>query len=332
MNEGFRNILIRMARSFRLDRMISWTGQDTVFPFYHTLSSEALPHISHLYRVAKPDEFKKDMDQLLKYFDALSMEDYLEGKAGKQGRPGMVLTFDDGLKGCHDIVAPLLKERGIPATFFLNNKFIDNKGLFYRYKASLLIHQVMGDCRARERVAAFLRIDRQQVEASIRLIGWAQAALLDALAKEAELDFSGYLRDRPVYMSSEEVNELIEWGFDIGAHSSDHADFSLLETDEMINQIKSSIRDLQQRFGIQTAWFSFPFSSDRVPGKVIDTLLDEGTAKALLGTAGLKRSRRREYIQRIPMEKYQTAALEAMKTEYFYYLLKAPLGRNRLRQ
>jgi peptidoglycan/xylan/chitin deacetylase (PgdA/CDA1 family) len=244
----------------------------------------------------------------------------------------MVLSFDDGLKGCHDIVAPLLKERGIPATFFLNNKFIDNKGLFYRYKASLLIHMVVGDCRVREKVAAFLKIDKQQVEASIRLIGWAQAALLDALAREAELDFSGYLRDRPVYMSSEEIKKLIEWGFDIGAHSSDHADFGLLEPDEMLERIRSSISDLQKRFGIQTSWFSFPFTSDRVPGKVVDTLLDEGTATALLGTAGLKRSRRRAYIQRIPMEKYQVAALEALKTEYFYYLLKAPLGRNRLRQ
>jgi len=31
------------------------------------------------------------------------------------------------------------------------------------------------------------------------------------------------------------------------------------------------------------------------------------------------------------MEQYNTPALETLKTEYFYYLLKMPLGRNRLR-
>lgn len=332
MNERFRHSLTSMSRSLSLDKMISWSGQGTVFPFYHTVSKESLPHISHLYRVLKPGEFEKDLDQLLNYFDPLSLGDYLEGKGGKQGRPAMVLTFDDGLKECYDIVAPLLKDRGIPATFFLNNKFIDNKGLFYRYKASLLIHQVMEDCRTREKVAAFLKIDKEQVETSIRMIGWDQAALLDALAREVELDYTGYLRRRPVYMSSKELKDMLEWGFEIGAHSSDHSDFTMLEPEEMMNQIKSSIRDLKKRFGIHTAYFSFPFTSDGVPRKVIDTLLDEGTATALLGTAGLKRTGKTAYIQRIPMDKYQTDALETMKTEYFYYLLKAPLGRNRLRQ
>ena len=106
-----------MARLMNLDRMISWSGQRSVFPFYHTLSPESLPHISHLYRVIKPDAFEKDLDQLLKYFEPLSLEDYLRGEEEKGGSRSMVLTFDDGLKGCYDFVAPLLKKKGI--TLFL---------------------------------------------------------------------------------------------------------------------------------------------------------------------------------------------------------------------
>ena len=321
-----------MASSLDLERMISWSGQKSVFPFYHTLSPDSLPHISHLYRVLKPAEFEAGLDQFLKHFEPLSLGEYLEGKRDNRAKKSMVLSFDDGLKECYDIVAPLLKKRGVPAVFFLNNKFIDNKGLFYRYRASLLIHQVREDCRAREKVAAFLKIGDEQVETSIRMIGWNQRALLDALAREAELDVTGYLRNRPVYMSTKEVEDLLEWGFEIGAHSSDHADFTQLEPDEMTAQVSSSIRDLEKRFGIHTAYFSFPFSSDGVPAKVTDTLLEEGTARALLGTAGLKRTGSLAYIQRIPMEKYQLSALDILKTEYFYYLLKAPLGRNRLRQ
>ena len=118
----------------------------------------------------------------------------------------------------------------------------------------------------------------------------------------------------------------------MGGHSPDHMDFAGLDPDQMAEQVRSSIEDLQKRFSIQTAYFSFPFTSDGVPWKVIDTLLEEGFATALLGTAGLKRTGRRAYIQRVPMEKYETTALETLKTEYFYYLLKKPMGRNRLRQ
>lgn len=332
MKERIRNTITSMARSMKIDRLVRWSGQHNIFPFYHTVSPEPLAHVSHLYRVLKPAEFEEDLDQLLLSFDTISLGDYLEQRPGKGTKPTMALSFDDGLKGCYDFIAPLLKKKGIPATFFLNNKFIDNRGLFYRYKASLLIHQVQSDCRAREYVAAFLKINLDQVEASIRMIGWDQRALLDALAVEAGLDYSFYIQTNQVYMSSAEVEDLLKWGFDIGAHSSDHADFTRLDASEMKEQVRASIEDLQRRFKTNTAYFSFPFTSDGVPWKVINSLLDEGTAAALLGTAGLKRTGKRSYIQRVPMEKYNTSALDTLKTEYLYYLMKMPLGRNRLRQ
>lgn len=331
MNHKTRNILSSIARPVSLNRLISWSGKNSFFPFYHTVSPQPLPHISHIYRVIKPADFERDLDQLLQWFQPVSLGEYLEHAGEKRGRRSMVLTFDDGLKGCYEFIAPLLKKKGVPAIFFLNNKFIDNRELFFRYKASLLVHQVKEDCRAMENVAAFLRIPEEQVETSIMMIGYEQRALLDALASEAELDFSAYLQSKPVYMNTSEVKELIRWGFDIGGHSSDHVDFTCLEPTEMIQQVRASIEDLQQRFGINSGYFSFPFTSDGVPEKVIDTLLEEGIPAALLGSAGLKRTGKPAFIQRVPMEQFEIPALEALKTEYLYYLLKRVLGRDRLR-
>ena len=331
MKERTWNTLTSLARPMKIDRLSRWSGQTSVFPFYHTVSSEPLPHIHHLYRVLKPEEFERDLEELLKYFEPVSLGSYLENSEGKRGRRRMVLSFDDGLLESHSYIAPLLRKRGIPATFFLNNKFIDNRALFYRYKASLLIHQAREDCRTREQIAAFLKIPEEQLEVSIRMIAYDQRALLDALAREVELNYSVYLRSKPVYLSSIEVKELLEWGFDIGAHSTDHLDFSGLEEDEMIRQVRSSIKDLQQRFGINTSYFSFPFTSDGVPKKVIESLLKEGGGTALMGSAGLKRTGNPAFIQRIPMEKHEATALETMKTEYLSYLLKSVIGKSRLR-
>jgi len=331
MNNLTRKRLLSLARLAKLQSMIRWSGQSVIFPFYHTISDQDLPHISHLYKLIKTVDFERDLDQLLKLFEPLSMGEYLDKPEGKRRKPAMVLTFDDGLKGCHELIAPLLRRKGIPATFFLNNKFIDNKALFYRYKASLLIHQIREDCRAKERVSEFLKISQEQVEASIMMIGYDQRALLDALARQVELDFSTYLRFKPVYMNSSEIKELLDWGFTIGAHSSDHRDFGGLKREEMIEQVGVSIKDLQDRFNISTRYFSFPFTSDGVPKGVINKLLDEKVATMLMGTSGLKRTGKAGYMQRIPMEQYEISALEALKVEYLYFLLKGPLGRNSLR-
>lgn len=331
MKEQFTRHIASVARSADLNRMIKLSKQSLVFPFYHVVAEDTLPHVSHLYRVRRTAEFEKDLDSLLKYFEPMDMAEYLEESGKKRAKRGMVLSFDDGLKECQQIIAPLLKKKGIPAIFFLNNRFIDNHGLFYRYKASLIIHQVRDDCRVMERVSAFLKIPQKHVEESIRMIGPHQNSLLETLAGEAGIEYAAYLKDHPVYMNSEEVNELLDWGFEIGGHSMDHLIFSSMDPEEMVEQVKMSIEDLKFRFKVDTRYFSFPFTSDGIPRKVINRILDEGLASALFGTGGLKKTGRPDYIQRIPMEGHRASALETLQTEYLYYLMKVPFGKNRLR-
>jgi hypothetical protein len=55
-------------------------------------------------------------------------------------KPLLHLSFDDGLSACYDTIAPILLRKGVPATFFLNPAFIDNKALMFRYKISLCLN------------------------------------------------------------------------------------------------------------------------------------------------------------------------------------------------
>ena len=326
-----RKAILPLAHKCKLPLLIRLSGQHCVFPFYHTVAEQQPPHLAHVYRVRTPKEFEQDMDLLLKEFEPVSLGDYLSRPDKDKGKTTMVLSFDDGLKECHTHIAPLLKKKGIPAVFFLNNSFIDNKGLFYRYKASLLVHRVKEDSKARKQTSEILKIKDEQLEKFLMMIGFNQRDLIDALAEKAGLDFAKYLNQSPVYLNSNEVEDLIKWGFEIGGHSTEHMDFTLLNDSEMVLQIKESIDDLQNRFGLGSRYFSFPFTSNGVPLQVIESVLDEGIAEVLMGTAGLKNTGRRGFIQRIPMEDFRMPAEDALKTEYLYYLLKKPLGRNRLR-
>ena len=129
-----------IARSLPTASLLRLTGQRLIAPFYHLVSDEKVPHIEHLYPVKTAREFAADLDFLLENFRPL---DFFEFKklalAGEQpARPSFFLSFDDGLREFHDVVAPILLQKGVSAMCFLNSDFIDNRGLFFRYKASLL--------------------------------------------------------------------------------------------------------------------------------------------------------------------------------------------------
>ncbi len=195
----------------------------------------------------------------------------------------------------------------------------------------MIIDQILIDCKSKEKASEYLVIPEEQVVDAILMVKYNQQALLDELAPQMEVDFTEIMKEDPVYVNSQQVMELVQWGFEIGGHSPDHADFSSLSPEKMIHHVNTSIDDLQRRFAISSRLFSFPFTSDGVPESVIDTLLNNHHVEILLGTAGIKKTRKPAFIHRIPMEEFEMPALEALKSEYLYYLLKKALGRNTAR-
>lgn len=330
MEDRLRRNISSLARYMNLRSLVRLSGQRTIFPFYHTVSGAPLPHIRHLYSPRNEKEFEADLDEMLKYFYPIAIEDYLQEADALSGtRRKMVLSFDDGLLECHRFIAPLLRKKGVPAIFFLNNDFIDNRGIFFKYRASLLIEHLHADPSNLNRAAEYLSIPEEQVVDAILMINWKQLPLLDALSGHLEFDAAAYLKEHPVYMSTEQLKDLVKWGFHLGAHSTDHPEFYRMEEKEMILQVHNSIRGLKESFQIHPACFAFPFTSDGVPEPIIDQLLEEGTAEVIFGTSGLKKTGRAGFIQRIPMETLGQPAKNVLKTEYLYYLMKAPFGRNR---
>ncbi len=320
--------IVPFARFLNTGWLANLTRQKTIFPFYHVVSNQDLPHLKHLYSYRSEAQFEEDLEALLRHFEPISIEDYLKGESNLGKKRRMVLSFDDGLAECHHYIAPLLKSKGIPAIFFLNNDFIDNRGLFFRYKASILVDYLSRDPVALIGAAEFLAIPEEQVKNAILMINYRQVPLLDAISLHVGLDYAVYLRDQPVYMSTEHVNHLVKLGFHLGAHSMDHPEFFNMEEKKMVAQVSRSMTDLKERFKVDPACFAFPFTSDGVPERVIREILEDDIARVIFGTAGLKQTGSSDFIQRIPMEAGAFRARDLIRAEYLYYLMKAPFGRN----
>jgi peptidoglycan/xylan/chitin deacetylase (PgdA/CDA1 family) len=326
--------ILSLARPFiPLKTLIGLSGEKMIFPFYHAVTNMVPPHLEQLYRIKTLREFEKDLDFLLKYFTPLSLDDLLKYDH-KSAKPSFHLSFDDGLREVYEFIEPVLTSKGVPATFFINPDFIDNKELFFRYKASVLIH--FAASFDKEHWKDFHNYcDEQNLEgktlrAICLSISYKDRGNLDKIAEIMGFSFRKYLEEFAPYLSKSQLESLVSKGFAIGSHSMDHPEFWNMNGKEMLRQTLQSSNWVKERFHQKYAAFAFPFSDQGVGNDFFHALgyNDKPLIDISFGTAGLKHDSIKMHKQRIPLEGYNLSASSVVFGEYLYFLLKGPFGKN----
>ncbi len=336
MNPGkiIRTLTGPAARFISLQQMISVTGQKLIQPFYHSVSDTQLPHLRHVLKIRNVATFKADLAFFLKYFRPVDAREVMQKTINQTRweRPSFHLSFDDGLKEMVTVVAPLLIQKGIPATFFINSGFIGNKDLFFRYKASLLIEKTESlhtEIRVRfNRILDNYGIEKGDPRHRLLSVDYPRKAVLDEIAPILEVSFRTYTDNREVYMNEKDIRELQQQGFIIGAHSVDHPSYKNLAPEEQIRQTYQSLQYLEKSFGVAPALFSFPFSDEGVSAEFFHRIYrPQGPADLTFGVSGLKKEGFPAHLHRIPMENGRSASGN-IRGEYLYYMMKAALNKN----
>ena len=70
--------------------------------------------------------FRDRLDWLMSRYEVVSVRDMLASSAGNRSK--VALTFDDGFSFWHEELAPLLRDRGVPAVFFVCSGLIGLSG------------------------------------------------------------------------------------------------------------------------------------------------------------------------------------------------------------
>ncbi len=332
--DAARQILSLFSPAIPLKPMITVSGQKLIFPLYHAVCDTSPLHLKHLYRIRSSKEFETDLEDLCRYFEPLSPEVLrAPGKLKKRKKPGFIMSFDDGLREIIDVIEPILSKKGIPAIFFLNNAFIDNRAMMFRYKASVLCEIILNapsHSLLENEIAQILDLgvfNKRKVISAILNVRYLQKSKLDALADITDFDITRYLTEIRPYLTSLEIIDLQKKGYHIGAHSYDHPMFTDLNEEQMKFEVKASLEDIEQRFDPAMRFFAFPFTDSGIPTRVIQGIF-QNQPDAVFGSAGLKKEKQSFHFQRIPFEKSGRSASTILKTEYFYYLLKGSVGRN----
>ena len=310
-----------MSKVMPLAMLRKLFGIDVLFPYYHTVSNAYLPYINHLYKVKSVDEFVADLRFLKKHFRPVSLAEAMEMRNNKNRKKESVfhLSFDDGLKECYSIIAPILQEYNIPATFFLCSDFIDNRRLFYRFKVSLILEKLKSNNGLSSEVCRMLGVHShafRAVKKTMLHLNYQDSEIINRIFQILHLEEKDFLEMYRPFLTSEEVDELIGQGFTIGSHSVDHPLFSSLSDVSQKSQIEQSMQYLKNKFEISHPSFSFPFTADGVSDELFTWMSNQGYHN-IFGTLSQEKDKSK-YIHRLPLEMPSLTVSDCVKLAYVW--------------
>lgn len=301
-----------------------------LLPYQHLVSTQILPYVSNLYPYKATQQFTRDVEYLATHFTPVTLQDVINAKKNGQALPkrAFLFSFDDGFKEVAEIIAPILHRKGIPAVFFLNNAFLDNKEMFYRFMISMMAERLKQRKLSNaelEQVAHILgenALDNANVSTAIRKITYRSRYLVNevgAVMGVSPEDIRGY---RP-FMTLDEVTTLVKQGFAIGGHSIDHPYYKELTLEEQLHQTLTSVNFLTARFNLDYRVFAFPHTDEGVSRKFFETLLQGPDQLDLIfGTANHKQDISSRILHRFNCERPNIDIESAVKGILLYNKLQ----------
>lgn len=335
-----KRILSPLTGFLPVEKLMPLMEHRFVFPFWHAVSNTPPPHLSHLYSIPTISGFENDLDFFLMNYYSASIEDVcVYVNQGRKTEENFFFpTFDDGLAECYHVIAPILKKKGIRAAFFINPSFVDNKALFHRHKASIILNRINSqppkpaELKEAEQIV-MQPSGKNNIRQFLQHSVYTNHEQLDQIATVWGIDFNLFLTQHQPYMTLNQIRELQDDGFLIGAHGMDHREFFRSSEEEINIQISASLDFLIQNLNPQLKLFAFPFTDFKVPDSVFEKANQSKTWDLSFGTAGMKDEQMPNHIQRIPMESGKTKeGKQVVRTEYIWYFLKTFLGKNKVRR
>lgn len=241
--------------------------------FGHVVSDARNPFTSEIYLAPTVPEFGQALDFLEKNFEFVTLADVVAHFRDGSPLPDypVFLSFDDGLRETADIIAPILKERAIPATFFVTARALDNRYLFYGHRRSYLLTWIRTagiSPASRGTIGALLgRFEPEPSEETIcqalhRLSVHipADCVRLDECAEALGVNWQEVLDVERPFLTAEQAKALMSDGFSLGAHGTDHTKFAHLNETDRRRDLRRSLDFMAEAFGLDDIAFAFPHS------------------------------------------------------------------------
>jgi peptidoglycan/xylan/chitin deacetylase (PgdA/CDA1 family) len=182
-------------------------------------------------------------------------------REGKLPTRAACITFDDGYGNNHDVAAPLLAERGLPASFFIATGAIERGAMW-----NDLVIEAMRACGDRLDLGEFdlPSVDvASESERAAKLDPAIETIKYQPMARRAEIAdrlYARYCGSAPpaLMMSREMVRALAQAGHDVGSHTMTHPILLKLDAESARQEIDGSRDWVADVTGRAPVSFAYP--------------------------------------------------------------------------
>jgi peptidoglycan/xylan/chitin deacetylase (PgdA/CDA1 family) len=245
---------------------------------FHNIADADTPFTAGIRITVEPKAFETALQFLTARYTPVSLADVLSDGEGKglPERPVLV-TFDDAYASVFEYAAPLCRQYGVPAVFFVNGSALDNRRLLpdnlICYVASVLgMSAVATAARSLPGFESVALSSLKEVFGSFlpRLTLAERNEFLDGLRRAMEINEGALATAAKLYLTSSQLRELHDSRFEIGNHTYTHTHSRRLSQADLVAEITRNKEELESISGQTVRAFSQPYGSsqDLVPNVV----------------------------------------------------------------
>ena len=209
------------------------------------------------------EEFERRMRWLGSNFYVMPLTEAVRAlRANRLPKRALSITFDDGYADNHDLALPVLRQIGLPATFFIATGFLDGGYMFNDLVIEALRHARaphfdLSDLGYGRLPVTTENERRQAADDILKQLKYEMPRRRHAVAIAIATRAGAVVPSR-LMMTNKEVKALHEAGMEIGAHTVTHPILARMSFDRVREEITGCRRQLEQITGAPVRLFAYP--------------------------------------------------------------------------
>ena len=327
LNFAFNTGLIHLGRALWA-RSLTVVNYHRIDDPYRAGFDSFRPNVS-----ATPQDFERQMDYLAKWFNVVSLSDFVAWLDGGKDLPpyAALITFDDGYLDNYTSAFPILREHKFPALIFLTTGHIGTDAPFYWDMAAYCFSHTEND---------HVTFPDRHVES------WTNQKQLEQVSKNwievmktlPHAEKQIYVENLPVLlgvsipagyfqksmMNWDQVKEMQKGGIEFGAHTMHHPILTRISVEQVREEVMGSKSRIEEELGERVLGFAYPNGQASDLNAGIERIVAESGIKAaftlLSGPSSLDEVKRDPFAIRRVFISHRHSLAE-------YALLLSPLNR-----
>lgn len=247
-----------------------WVPMDTlgIVTFHHIEDGEP----GYLYDPDVADatraQFRRRVEMLARHGTPITIAELLRAvDGGPLPKNPVMITFDDGYRSCHDVALPILRQVGVPATFFVSTSFVTERRLYWWERITLLVAKAR---RPRGSIAYPRPIEIDRADPGLRerltaivkdTAGLDLERFLEELRATLDADWSPEIERShadELIMTWDQVRALAKAGMDVESHTRRHRVLQTLPEAALADELAGSRLELEAQLGRPVRALAYP--------------------------------------------------------------------------